>query len=232
MGAAPSSCQLLAYDSSWHSRVASLCFLDSMQGQVPRDSDDANLPSDVAILILNQLDAASLQSLAHCCTELSATASFVSKCFDESCFQRLCTVRGWSFEPFGNVGIHLEPGRRSSAACPSWLGPRLGERLRRDHYHHMTRGVVAKCYDALGPLDESRSRFRQRPSWRRLFFAHVRHGIADDAPLISAADVAQQRKLRSLQAYLYAEGWQDLAPGQTHMLEHTIEHALDGRIEL
>ena len=60
-------------------------------------------------------------------------------------------------------------------------------------------GVVAKCYDALGALDASRSRFRHRPSWRRLFFAHLKHGVRDDAPLVGAADVAQQRKLRDKQ---------------------------------
>ena len=50
----------------------------------------------------------------------------------------------------------------------------------------------------------------------------------DGRELLGLPD-AELRKLRGLQAYLYAEGW---AGSEPHQLEHTIEHALAGRIEL
>ncbi|MDC0525456.1 hypothetical protein OAO87_00560 [bacterium] len=242
MGAAPSSLGcVLTLDDRWQPCVASLSFLHE------------KLPADAAVAILQRLDAEALISLSRVSQGLHAAGRAVGDAFDEACFKRLCEARGWTHEALSEVGIHLTA--RKFTPCPPWLG-RLGERLSQPHQNHMRTGVVAKArarldrffsrtlsvrvptarwlsgaqvFDAMGPLDAGRTRFLcHPPGHRRLFLAHVKHGVAPGSGLITQADLAQLRRLRSLSAYLYAEGWEETAP---HVLEHTIEHALAGRIE-
>ena len=230
--AASSECRLLSYDKSWEPRIHNVHFLH------------AKLPADAAAVILQHLPVASLRALACTSRSFHKAASEVARCFDEQVYKDICHHNGWSHSSLHEVGIHLARSplhserARGHTPCPPWLA-RLGARLSRPHYHHMRSGVVAKVQDAMGPIDTDilgpgpRARFKQRPSYRRLFHAHVKHNVAPGGDLINSADVLELRKLRGLQAYLYAEGWSDTETcGRRRLLESSIEHALSGRIDL
>jgi hypothetical protein len=248
MGAAQSS-SILSCDARWQCHILSLTFLHK------------SLPADAVSLILKELNPETLHSLMRTCQDFHQCGAHVCASFDETVFYDMCLAQHWSFTSLADVAVHVSPkssGRsRSFTPCPPWLA-RLGDRLSKPHYHHMRDGVVAKVLDAMGPLDHRSTRFQDRTSFRRtrsvasavalpgrrrccallywrgagLFFAHVKHKVEAGGDLIARADVQELRKLRGVQAYLYAEGWADLGHGEEHPLEHTIEHALAGRLDV
>ena len=238
MGAAgsstlPAHLELLRLDDRWMA-VESLAIADIFRAGLiaAKDCDDEppSLSSDAAAIVLVQLDLASLHSLACTCHAAHAAAREIRSCFSEATFRTVCERHGWSSSSLADVGIHI--AARHFTPCPPWLS-RLSEKLRLPHQHHMRRGVVAKVLAVMGPLDERRSRFVQRLSYRRLFAAHVNFGIAEGDSLITADDVAELRKLRGLQAYMFAEGWAGSGAEDGPLLyQHAIEHAIEGRIEL
>ena len=65
----------------------------------------------------------------------------------------------------------------------------------------------------------------RRPLWQHLFEAHMAHGVQPGAPYVTAADLAELRKLKQLQAVLYAEGYDNDVYG------HVVDGMLSGRIE-
>ena len=209
---------LLASLSSWHHHAASVTHLL-----------DDKLPADAMTLILQHLDGRSLLALMQTCCTFRLAASEMSTSFNEHTFCKLCNGHGWTHESLADVALHVSKGRFTQ--CPPWLY-RLTDRLRNPALHHMHSGVVAKISDAMGQLNPSRERFMSlRPSYRRLYFACIKHHVRPGQPLISTIDVAEVRKLRGLQAYMYAEGWTE-SRDEPHYLDHTIEHVLAGRIDL
>ena len=235
MGAGGSSCCILAYDHSWQSEVV----LDTVGTHALRvivEDGVATLPVDACILVLEQLDVAALQALTCTCRAMNAVARDVLACFNER-WSEICARQNWSVDSLAEVGIHVLAQGRHFTPCPPWLS-RLSERLLRPHYHHMQYGVVAKAFDAMGPLNAQRTAFARRFSHRRLFFAHIKHNaLQHGGALITQADVDQLRKLRGLQAYMYAEGWASNGRASSgtepaFLYEHALEHAMEGRIEL
>ena len=83
---------------------------------------------------------------------------------------------------------------------PPWLG-RLDERLMR---HRVD--VLAKVFDAMGPFDRRSGYFNRPSNFRHLFCAFVKHEVEAGGELITSRDMVDLRKLRQLQAYIYAEG--------------------------
>ena len=231
MGQAPSSCRLLGHASTWQPKVAALVAPSLF---VAGEEEEVVLSTDNFVLILELLDLSSLAALACTCRVAHATGREISACFTEAQFRKMCHTSGWSFMPLIEVGVFIELGKLTR--CPTWL-TRISTRSSPSIMGQMS--VVTKVLDACGPvaapidLDKlftDPAFFRHTPRFRRLFFAHIKHLVAEGEGLISESDMQELRKIRGLQAYMYAEGW---APGGgPHMLDHAVEHALAGRIEL
>lgn len=213
----------LENDACWHGATAGVTLFH------PKMSADASAQ------VISQLHAADLSALACTCEAFAAAARAVRETLDEAFYRRLCERRGWGWDSLSEVGLHttvIAGSRLPPISPPGWLRQLLGAnpRLARPHYHHMRSGVVAKCLDALGPYEVESERFERPPRWKALAEAHSKHARPAHETFVTAADVAELRKLRGLMAYMYAEGWGRLGSPETY--DHVWEHVLAGRIEL
>jgi len=210
--------KVLALDTQWEGR----CPITFM----------APLPDvDAAAMVLRHCDGPTLAALAATCKDAAESGRQIREIWtDDQLWRNSCEQNGWSFDTLSNVDIYVSGARR--AIAPAWLAKWL-QAARPDGSGRPRALVVDKVLDALGPLAHTSEdpTFEQRPTWRRLFQAHVRHQIGAGEPYISAQDARSLRKLRGLQAYLYAEGFGQgtlarISGGSWEAL------ALQGRIEV
>ena len=196
MGPHAHQINVLTLTRDWEPAVAGVILLD------PRFGDD------LVALVLTHLDRAALAALTRTCgANRDAGLRFARVFRNEAIWRKLCEERAWSWDSLGGVACHVMP--QAAPLVPSWLRKlekgRLAELPSRDPASpHIQLAVVNKVFDALG---RAHGDSFLRPSWRRLFEAHCKHEVAIGSPYINEADVAMHRKLRGLQAYLYAEGW-------------------------
>ena len=203
MGPHAHQVNVLKLTRDWEPAVAGAVLLD------PRFGDDlcSRFGDDLVALVLTHLDRAALAALTCTCSANRVAGSRIAMVFrDEGLWRKLCIERAWSWDSLGGVACHVTP--QMAPLVPSWLRKVEKGRLAElpSHYSsspYLQLAVVNKVFDALGRANGDSF---ARPSWRRLFDAHCKHAIAVGAPYVNEADVAMHRKLRGLQAYLYAEG--------------------------
>ena len=76
-------------------------------------------------LILAELEAADLSSLALACKPYAEAGQRVRACFDETMWRSLCIARGWSWDSLGELSIHVHAVPNSvrvlPVSPPGWL---------------------------------------------------------------------------------------------------------------